>query len=176
MGVGRAALAAVGCLVASSLLSGCSPVVSGTVGITTTDAGRLEIVVVTCGRAVDWLTVTGSSRGSSTSGVQARWDADPAAAPGTVTRVPNDGSAAPWTLSTAPLGAATTDLDPGWVYSAWAGSDGNLLDGAVRTRAVTATGTDLAALRPGYAIVPLEEEPVRVDTYVAGACAGESGT
>lgn len=171
VGVGRSALAVATCVALSGTLTGCSPTFSGTVGVTKTRDGQIEFVIATCQKPVDWLKFSGSSAGSSPNYAQARWDADPVVEAGTVTTVPADGSRAPWQLTTPPL-----TLDRDWTYNVQAGSDGDLLNAAVRTAwGVQVTVPDLDRLKPGYVLVPGDAAPVSLDEFETNACQGESG-
>lgn len=170
MEVGRRALAVAACVALSGTLTGCSPARSGTVGVTKTGSGQIEFVIATCQKPVDWLKLSGSSPGSSPTYAQARWDADPVVDARNVTTVPADGSRAPWQFTTAPL-----TLDPGWTYFVQAGSDGNLLDAAVRTDAVDFTVREVERLQVGDVLVPRGEVPISLAEFEANACQIASG-
>ena len=149
----------VGALVVVYSMSGCSVGYNGAVAVTKGADGAITILVQTCDRTLDELTLNGNP--SSTT-----WAADPAAAESTLTPVPVTGSQSPWTLTGDAL-----ELRPRVTYSVDAVGRGNLLNGMVRAWTVYFTAEDVDRLRPGQVIAGVEGKTMTLEDFQASACA-----
>jgi hypothetical protein len=158
MRLGRGALIVAGAVAVVSSLSSCSVMYNGAVAVTKGADGTVMILVQTCDRQLDELTLYGNPS-------ETTWVADPAAAEATLTTVPVTGSQPPWTLtSDAP------ELGPRGRYNLNAVGRGNWLNGMVRAWTVYFTAADVDRLEPGQVIAGVEGKTMTLEAFQESAC------